>query len=533
MGRHPRNLGFAPHARVTRIIAGATLVVGALAGLGLHAVPAQASTVTTYSGNVNAAGLNLDLFGNKLTGGNSLACFNHGLTTNKDNNGNATACDGKASTFAAASGEGTFLTAAGLHALAGAHEATVGQSMSQGSDTNPVCSPVATGGPQGSSGVTIDGAISCAWARAVIDGIGNPSATGYGELAHLNVDLNGILGQITGASPSSSNCTQSAGQMIGALLGGACTLVSGLTPLLGSATTSGVNQALQDLYDVTTSGQPANTVTIAVAPAKSSVATGVDGTVSENAYGATLDLNLLPGVGCKAGVSLATCAANEVAHLTNEASNPTGAPLVELQVGPARCSAARDATGKWTSTDYSSIVDLDVNIPGANLLIHLPGDSGTGTYNQTILQGSPLQSTIRIASGSSAPVGDSAACAADSLTLSLLENSMFPGGTTTVGSGGAIVVTAGSSTMSAGNSSSSTPTSPGGGNGGGTGSTSAANATPTAAVVTSPTSIHTGEWWSGSMPLLVVVAAIGAGLLGWPRLRRTSLVSRLVKRAGR
>jgi hypothetical protein len=515
-----------------RVGAGAALLAGAFSVLGAAAmVPAGAST-TTYSGNVTAAGLNISLFGNKLTGGNSTACFNHGLSTNKDANGKATACDGKDSPFAAASGAGTFLTGA-LSALASAQAGPATGSNNQGSDASPICGPISTGGPQGSSGVTIDGAISCAWAQASADSAtGNSSATGYGELAHLNVDLAGILGQITGASPASSVCTQST-ENIGALLNGICQVLGPIGQGAASAPAPigglfpGVEQALQNLYDVTTHNLPANTVTIAVGPAKSSVSTSGDGSVTDNAYGATLDVQVLPGVGCKAGVDLATCAANDLANITNEANNPTAAPLIELQVGPARCSATRNAAGQWSSTDYASIIDLDLNIPGDNIPIHIPGTAGTG---QTIAVGTPLQSTIRIAAGSAAPVGDSAGCTTDSVTVSLLENSTFPGGSPTAGTGGAILVSTGSSTLSATNNTAATPTSPGGG-GGGTGSTP--QATPTAAVVTSPTSVHTGEWWSGSMPLLVALAAIGGGLIGWPRIRRMSLVSRIVNRAGK
>ncbi|HUC37096.1 MAG TPA: hypothetical protein VMR97_08230, partial [Acidimicrobiales bacterium] len=49
----------------------------------------------------------------------------------------------------------------------------------------------------------------------------------------------------------------------------------------------------------------------------------------------------------------------------------------------------------------------------------------------------------------------------------------------------------------------------------------------------SPTAVHTGEWWAGSMPLLVVLAVFGAGLIGWPRLRRVSLVARVVSKVHR
>ncbi len=49
----------------------------------------------------------------------------------------------------------------------------------------------------------------------------------------------------------------------------------------------------------------------------------------------------------------------------------------------------------------------------------------------------------------------------------------------------------------------------------------------------SPTSVHTGEWWAGSLPLIGVLAALGGGLIAWPRMREVPVVARLVTKVSR
>jgi hypothetical protein len=509
---------------MARIGAGAALVAGAMSLLGAAAASPASGATTTFSGNVNSTGLTLSLFGNKLVGADSAACVNGGLNANKDEQGNATICDGKGANYAAGAGDGTLLTTSGLHAEALATEANAGQSDVVGSEDHQNCSPVTSGGPQGSNGVFLNLGVACGWAAASQDASGNPSAEGHGDVAFLNVDLNGILSQLIGASPGPSNCTTQTNQLIGALGSGLCQVIAGLQPVLGAAS-PGLEQAIQDLNDVALKDFD-NTAEITLGPADSKISTPGDGTVTEKASGALLKVGVLPLVGCKAGVDLATCAANEVLHLSDETQNPTAAPLISVKVTPATCSAARTAGGTWSSSASSALVDVELNIPGDNIPIVIGQNAGT---SQTILGGTPLQTTIKILAASSAPLGNTAGCNADSVTVSALENPTFPGGSDNPGTGGAIFVSTGSSTLSAGNG--TPPTSPAAGPTTTTTTTQAAQTT--AAVVTNPTAVHTGEWWSGSMPLLVAIAALGGGLIGWPRIRRLAFVSRVLHRSGK
>jgi hypothetical protein len=268
---------------------------------------------------------------------------------------------------------------------------------------------------------------------------------------------------------------------------------------------------------VVTKDIPAETLTVTVGAADSSICPGTitsagcsptnDGTVTATSAGSTLDVGVLPGVGCTDGTTLLTCATNEVTNLSNEANNPTAAPLIEIEVGPATCTAVRDpSTGNWTSTDYASLVDVHLNIPGDNINLDIPGTSGTG---QTIAAGTPLQSTIRVAEGTAAPVGDTASCNGDSLTLSLLENSMFPGGSSTAGTGGAIFVTLGQTALTAANNNAAPAivTAPL--------VTPAVTPAPAAAAptVAGVTTVHTGEFWAGSLPIFLVSGMGLAGLM--------------------
>jgi hypothetical protein len=507
---------------------------------------AQASTAENYAASVKATGLDLSLFGNTLSGGFASACVNSGSATANP----GTKCDGSA-TQAHAAGQGILLTTSGLTGSApadasGANSSSASPTGSKApvvdwstTDTPTIttpasgltCSPLSSGGPQGSSGVTLDLGVACANAQAVIDGNGVPSADGYGEVAHLNVDLNGILGQVLGASASSSgnNCDQNtpASSPLSPILNGVCEVLNSVgskasSSPVGTSLFSAIDQALQSLQDVATKDL-ADTVSVEVGPAVAQISQASDGAVTVGGFGSTLTVGLLDGVGCIPGTSLVTCASDAATSLATGAPDPVAAPLVSVNVGPSSCIETRDpSTGNWTATTKSAVVTVEVNLPGDAIPIDILQNTGV---NQTILAGTPLQSTIRLASATGAPVGDTSSCAADSVTLSLLENSTFPGGSSNAGTGGAIFASLGNTTASVASGAATPPSvSPTGG--------SVTPAAPTS-VVTSPTSIHTGEWWAGSLPLLGVLAAIGGVLIGWPRLRKLPMLARLVSRSSR
>lgn len=570
------------------------VAVSAIAVLGVTAaVPAGATTSSApaFSANATGEGLNLNLFGNKIVGGNSAVCVNAGgVSTNKDGNGVATHCDGLPSPESYGTGEGTLLTTSGLNGTATAEATSAGQSVSDPTDA-PVsshCSPLSTG-TQGSSGLTFEFGVGCAWAIASEDGGGNPSASAHGDVANLKLDGAAIASALLSdggstVSGSSDLCNQdtsapTGASTIGQLTNGLCQVLTSIgnggassAPAPVGGLFDGISQAIQNFYDVATNNDPDTTINVYVGPADSGVCQGTysgagsdgvfpndepgcephggatnDGTVTVASSGSTVDVQLFPGVGCTeydpsgAKTTLAECAANEAEYLTDEQNNPTATYLIDVKVGPATCSATRNpTTGEWTSSSYASLVDVDFNIPGDYYPLDIPGNTGAGPGEFPGISGTPLQSSLEVATGSAAPIGDSAGCAGDSLTLSLLENPSFPGGSTTQG-GGAINLHVGSSTLTAANGGTtpavvpassptgqSTPPCPSQPS-----LTTPCPVTPVAASTAAATAVHTGEWFAGSTPYLVGLAALGGGLIGWPRLRRMKLLTRLAHRAHR
>jgi hypothetical protein len=490
-----------------------------------------------YSASVTAQGLNLNLFGQKLLGGNSTACVNDGSQT--ANTGSP--CDGKATPYSYAAGSGTVLTSAGLSNDATAFAAGDSQSLTEGTPSVQKCSPVSSGGAQGADNVTVDLGVGCGFATASNDATGDPSAYSGGEIATVGINAGGLLAPIVGASTGASKCTTSPSQLIGALLNTVCQVlgaVGGSAPPPAGTLIPGVEQALQNIFDIVTQAvDNLDTVDVSVGGATSAVCSGqynsttsecandTTGDVTAETSGSTLDVKLLQGVGCTAGTPLATCALNEVTNLKDESANPTAAPLIEIKVGPASCTATRDpSTGEWTSTDASSLVDVDVNLPGDNISLNIPGTSGTG---QTILSGTPLQSTISIANGASAPIGDTASCSGDSLTLNLLQSSDFPGGSSTVG---AVYAALGSTTLSASNNNVAAPVKT-------TPATTPAPAAVTpvvpAAVVPNVTTVHTGEFWSGVLPIYLLAGMGGTGIALIARRRIASAFRSLTRRGSK
>lgn len=537
-----RLVGNRTRTRAVRLAAGATtfsvaaVVMLAMASSGT----AMASTVQNYSASVSATGLDLSLFGNTLSGGFASACVNSGSATSNPNSH----CDTLPGPEAYGTAQGILLTSSGLTGSATAEANSAGSSVDDpasstpptvdwGSTTNPTitapasglnCSQLSSGGPQGSSGVTLDLGAACANAQAAVDSNGVPTADAYGEVAHLNVDLNGILGQVLGASSSSSSndCNQSSSSVsIGALLNGVCQVVNSVAgsagSSLGSTGTSlvqAIDQALQNLGSVT-SNDLGDTVTVAVGPAVSQISQAADGTVTVAGLGSTLDIGLLDGVGCVPGTPLLTCADNTAASLVSGTPSPTAAPLVDIDVAPAGCVETRDpSTGTWTGKAFDAVVTVNVNLPGDPVSIPVLANEGA---SQTILSGTPLQTTIELAN----QVLGSSGCTGNSVTVSALESSTFPGGSSTPGSGGAILASLGTVTDNVAGSSPATAS-----------TQSPPAPAPTVPVVSaeSPTAVHTGEWWAGSLPLLGVLAAAGGALIGWPRLRRIPAVARIVSR---
>jgi hypothetical protein len=90
-----------------------------------------------------------------------------------------------------------------------------------------------------------------------------------------------------------------------------------------------------------------------------------------------------------------------------------------------------------------------------------------------------------------------------------------PGGTPVVNINTAGIATSPTGTLASSTSPASSPTVP-------------PAVQPVLQAAQSPTAVHTGEWFAGSLPFLAGLAALGGGLLGWERIRRIPLVARLV-----
>jgi len=556
-------------AKRVRIAVGATTLGTAAAMMLAVATGGTALAATNpYAVNATGAGLNLSLFGNELVGGNATACANYGTIggaplANVDGNGNPTYCGADAvpanmsSSLSATSptapeafadGQGTLLTPSGLHGEQYAVDTAPGTSVAGAPAANDPpynCSQLNSMGPQGQAGeFQLDLGISCGTAGASLDSGGDPTANAAGNVGHVGVLANGLLGNFLGASPSSTsndcNAVQATlPQAIGALPGGLCEVLSNI-PTVGT----GLSQALQDLYDLTqgATNQALDTVSIEVGKATSSIDNESDGTVVAKATGSTLDVQLFPYAGClgtwpagtpDAGQSttLVQCATEAAENATNLSADPLAAPLVEILVGPATCTMTlAPGANSWTAATDSSIVTVDVNIPGAAQSVEIPPGQPGSSIPQPLPLPSQLTSqignfTVAVASGStSAPVGDSAGCKADSVTLNLFQGGPLP--QSTVSGQGAVYASTGSTNAGA-NVSTAPPVTKA------VSFTTTTTAATTAAAAVYPTSVHTGEWWSGSLPFIGILAGLGGGLLAWPRVRRIPAVDRIVHRSSR
>lgn len=520
-------------ASAARFLTAVVVAVSASAFVLAAAVlPASAATAPTtgLTGTALGSGLLMNLFGTKLSGGTSSSCVNDngasGVTSvvNKNADGSASLCDGQPGVQAASEGEGTLLTSSVAQADQKASENVAGRT--DGS-TSPTC---AQGGAT-PSGIpfTVTFGVACSYAQAAMDSNGRPSSSAMGEVSNITVGLNGILSPILGAAPSlpslpstpltggSSNSSCSSTGSTGVLLNTVCKALSTVASAAPPASNllSGINQALQNLFNVvTTDADP--TISIDVGQSKASSVATASG-IQSLAQGSSLDIAILPGVGCAApaGVSVQPTLADCVADVAS-AHPQDSAPLVDIQVAPSQSASGFDGS-KWSPTGVASLVTVDINIPGAQQVISVPPN-----VDQTILSGTPLQTTISRGTVQTNSTTTGATSLVQGTVVNLLESASFPGGSANVG---ALAVNTGAIGTTGTLADTPAPAV--------TASSSTPSPVPAVASATSPTAVHTGEWWSGSMPLLVGIALLGGGLIGWPRLRRLSIVSRLVSRVHR
>lgn len=340
-----------------------------------------------------------------------------------------------------------------------------------------------------------------------------PSASGSGTGSSGSNPLSGLTsvlgsGQGTSALTSLLGTLGSSGSPLSSLLGslglGGTTSSGGspLSTLTGSGGSStgllgnlleGVCQTLTNIQRVVGSAQAPSTAVVSVGPATASVTgTGPDSAVA-TAHGATLDIQLLPDVGCTAS-TLTACITDPTAY---------EAPLVEIEVAPASSTDTFNGS-TWTPTSTGALATIHLNIPGFAQTISL----ATG-QSLDLLAGTPLETVIDL--GSASTSGSTAT--ANGATVDLLK-----------GVSGGILLNLGATTVTGDVTAATPQTLP--------------SHSPTPQLLgstgsTTPTVVHTGEWWAGSLPFLGGLGAIGGALIAWPRLRRLSAVARLVGRARR
>jgi hypothetical protein len=313
----------------------------------------------------------------------------------------------------------------------------------------------------------VSGGLACGSAAAKAASPNNESALATGEAGELQINLAPLLSQVVkSASPLASALQGVLGQLPSIPQGG-----------------ESVSSLLSSIEHSATHDQTAE---VAVGPSSSS--TTRDG----RAYKTTAEakgsvITILPGAG------------------------KGGAALAKIIVGEAQATAAVGAGGKTTpvASDNPALVTVEVDAPatGPKTYSVVPGQS------LTILAGTPLQSTIKVAAGSvtTAPSG-AVTAAAHGVEIDLAQGA---GATPATAYNGGLDIELATAQATA------SPEAP---------VVAAAHKKPkpasapkpqlSASSVPNATSPHTGLPWAGGLPLIAGTAALGAGLLGWPRLRR-------------
>jgi hypothetical protein len=308
--------------------------------------------------------------------------------------------------------------------------------------------------------------IACASANAMQDSNGLASATGTGEVASLTVapSLGALSTLVTQGSPLAG--------ALGQLFGSLPPLPSGGSPL--GAVLGTVAQA--------SSAQLAYLVKVTVGSSSSSVnATPSAATADTQDTGVTV--SLLGGIGA------------------------SGGPLATVVIGSASTTSTLDrAAGTVKTSDTPAVVTVDVTPPvGAPAHLQIaPGAS------QTILAGTPLETTIAAGDGTAAatPGSGAGSASAEGVEVDALTS---VGATDSAGTNGGVgVKVAGSSTSANVVAAAVTPTTA-------PPPAPAPAQTPTAhtaaATVPGVTTVHTGEYWAGPLPIALGALAVLASLL--------------------
>ena len=513
---------FRARARNKRVVLGATslsaaaVVMIALVSSGTAyadtVLPGQAGS---YQVAASSAGLYLALAGTQLTGGTSSVTGHYNGVGNEQATATAEGfllsnqLTGTGPSVSVDNTKGAPYSASGVQGTKGDPLVNGGNYSNVdvgGPSTPPDCFQ---GGGGGQQGVGVFLGLGCGFASATVDSptsatpVG-PQALGAANIAQVHVDLAGILNQVyNGGVNQLCNGLNQIPQLGSDLLGPACTQAL-------SAVNPSVEVDVGNAYS-----EIVGTATQVFAKSSSS----------------SIDVSLLPGTAANATPFAGPLLRVQIPSATAESCE--GTPCTP--VGPAACTSNSSSAG-WTNSYDATLIKISGTlIDGLNKLtgssfpdpLEIP-PCGSGTSQLAQLAGpgvGPLCTngllclTLASANTSGSGVLGSGA------ELTLLPGQVQGNPLLEVNTSG-IKTTASGSGVGPATTPQSSPPAPGPGPGPGLPPVSTQAAT-------SPTAVHTGEWWSGSLPLLAILAALGGGLLGWPRVRRFPLVSRLIARSSR
>ena len=328
--------------KIGRLGAGAAAL--ALVGMtvGGAVTAAGADTPEVYVGSATGTALNLSVLGQALTVGTSKADANSQLTA--------------------------VATAAGQLAPTATASQTSTANSATPTDTKPnTCASPAL--PTQISTILNVG-IVCSSTTASVAG-NNPTATGTGSVASVDMGANTVLQQIPVTQP----------------------LLDALTPVVGQIP-GGVGSTLNSVITSTFNTQ---TMGLTVGPSTSSVVTDA-GKVTSTATAAGAVLKILP------------------APVVNGA--PTTDPIATITVGSSKATAVYDrAAGTATPTVDPAIVRIDFNAATG-----VPSQSVPVGQSITILDGTPLKTTISVAAGSTTKNADGSVTAvSDGVSIQALQ----------------------------------------------------------------------------------------------------------------
>jgi hypothetical protein len=486
----------------------------------------------SYNVAASSAGLYLALAGHQLTGGTSQVSGTYSYTGTGDATESASAQAQGFLLSTSLTGTGPSVsvkspqsapsnTVSGTEGKNGDPAANGGTGGSNADVGGPATPPDCNqGGGQLQSGVGLFVGLGCGYATATIDPTGTaasslagPQALGAANIAQVTVSLDGILSQVYS--------------------GGASQLCSGLgsVPTLGPVLQTACNQVLTGLQNPPTGTLPLvnPTVQVDVGNAYSQIVSNSN-LVAAIAHSNSIDVSVFPGLNSGLPPLLRVEIPAAIAVSCEGTGNvKVGGASYPCNTPPSNACTSSSTTG-WTNYYEASIIRI------TGTLIDALSTASSGGFPDPL----EILSCSQLASANSGLQQAEQAGLGQLLTLNLasattsgsgvsgsgLEVELLPG----KGPGGSSVVSlngAGINTTATGSASGTPPTSPAQQQ---SSSPLGTTQAPTVAAATSPTAVHTGEWWAGSLPLLAVLAALGGGLLGWPRLRRFPVVAHLVDR---